>query len=123
MKKRPKAGKRPATARPSKALKPRGAAPARYAEIARLTRDLSQAVERQAATADLLKAMGRSAIDLQGVLRSAVRLTHREMGSLLQPEGLVFGKLASCGLPQELDEFLQTHPVHLGADNHWPNAH
>ena len=118
MKKRPKAGKRPATARPSKALKPRGAAPARDAEIVRLTRELSEAVERQAATADLLKVMGRSAIDLQGVLdtlvRSAVRLTQAEMGSLVQPEGSVFRQLASCGLPQELDEFMQTHPVHLG---------
>jgi transcriptional regulator with GAF, ATPase, and Fis domain len=118
MKKRPKAGKRPATARPSKALKPRGAAPARDAEIARLTREVSEAVERQAATADLLKAVGRSAIDLQGVLdtlvRSAVRLTQAEMGSLVQPEGSVFRQLASCGLPLELDKFMQTHPVHLG---------
>ena len=129
MKRRSRAGSKPAKARPRKALEPkgrsapkalshRGAAPARETEVARLTRELSEAVERQAATADLFKAMGRSAIDLQGVLdtlvRSAARLTQAEMGSLVQPEGTVFRQLASCGLPQELDEFMQTHPVHLG---------
>ena len=62
---------KPAKARPRKALKPkgrrapkalshRGAAPARETEVARLTRELSEAVERQAATADLLKAMSGS---------------------------------------------------------------
>jgi class 3 adenylate cyclase len=129
MKRRSRAGGKPPKARPRKALKPKGrsatkarshraGAPARETEVAQLTRELSEAVERQAATADLLKAMGRSAIDLQGVLdtlvRSAVRLTQAEMGSLVQPEGSVFRQLASCGLPQELDEFMQTHPVHLG---------
>src|ERR1700674_5010810 len=63
-------------------------------------------------------ALSRSAIDLQSVLdalvRSATRLTQAEMGSLVQPEGSVFRQLASCGYPQELDEFMQTHPVHLG---------
>ena len=129
MKRRSRAGSKPAKARPRKALEPkgrsapkalshRGAAPALKTEVARLTRELREAVERQAATADLLKAMGRSAIDLQGVLdtlvRSAARLTQAEMGSLVQPEGSVFRQLASCGYPQELDEFMQTHPVPLG---------
>jgi two-component system, NtrC family, sensor kinase len=57
-------------------------------------------------------------IDLQSVLdtlvRSAARLTHADMGSLLQPERSIFRQLASYGQPQELDEFMQTHPVHLG---------
>ena len=129
MKRRSRAGSKPAKARPRKALEPkgrsapkalshRGAAPALETEVARLTRELREAVERQAATADVLKAMGRSAIDLQGVLdtlvRSAARLTQAEMGSLVQPEGSVFRQLASCGLPQELDEFMRTHPVPLG---------
>ena len=130
MKRRSKAGGKIAKVRRRSALKPkgrsvpkamprRGSAPAgQETEVAWLTRELSEAVERQAATADLLKAMGRSAIDLQGVLdtlvRSAARLTQAEMGSLVQPEGSVFRQLASCGYPQELDEFMQTHPVHLG---------
>jgi transcriptional regulator with GAF, ATPase, and Fis domain len=47
-------------------------------------------------------------------VRSAARLTHADMGSLLQPERSIFRQLASYGQPQELDEFMQTHPVHLG---------
>ena len=36
------------------------------------------------------------------------------MASLVRPEGAVFRQLASYGYLQELDEFMQAHPVHLG---------
>ena len=68
MKRRPRAGgKKAAKARPrkaltakgrkaSKAVTRRGSAPAGHAEVARLTRELKEAQEQQAATADVLKA-------------------------------------------------------------------
>ena len=45
--------------------------------------------------------------------RSAARLTDADI-PFLQPERSIFRQLASYGQPQELDEFMQTHPVHLG---------
>ena len=129
MKRRSKAGSKPAKARPRKALEPKGrsapkalsrhaAAPARKTEIAQLTRELNEAQERQAATTGLLKAISQSAFNLQIVLdalvQSAARLCDAEMASLVHPEGSVYRFLASYGFPQELIEFMETHPVHLG---------
>jgi GAF domain-containing protein len=36
------------------------------------------------------------------------------MASLVHPEGSAYRFLASYGYPQELIEFMETHPVHLG---------
>jgi GAF domain-containing protein len=101
-----------------KALSHLGAAPARKTEIARLTRELNEAQERQAATTGLLKVISQSAFSLQIVLdalvQSAARLCDAEMASLVHPEGSVYRFLASYGYPQELIEFMETHPVQLG---------
>ena len=65
MKRRSRAGQRPARARPRKALKRKGGSAPKavslgrsslgQTEVARLTRELKEAQEQQAATADLLK--------------------------------------------------------------------
>ena len=129
MKKPSRAGGKPAKVRRRAALKPKGrsapkalshlgAAPARKTEIAQLTRELNEAQERQAATTGLLKVISQSAFSLQIVLdtlvQSAARLCEAEMASLVHPEGSVYRFLASYGFPQELIEFMETHPVHLG---------
>jgi GAF domain-containing protein len=129
MKKRSKAGGKPAKALPRKTLKlkgraaskavtRRGSAPAGQTEVVRLTRELNEAQEQQAATTDLLEGISQSAFNLQVVLdtlvQSAARLCEAEMASLVHPEGSVYRFLASYGYPQQLIEFMETHPVGLG---------
>ena len=126
MKRRSKAGGKASKARGREALKTKrrdapktasSSAPA-DAEVARLTRELSEAREQHAATADVLKVISRSAFNLQIVLdtlvQSAARLCEADTASLVRPQGSVFQQLASYGYSQELNKFMESHPVYLG---------
>ena len=128
MRKPSRAGGKPVKVQRRKALKPkghsteaiprRGSAPAGQTEVAQLIRELKEAQEQQAATTDLLKVISQSAFNLQIVLdtlvQSAAGLCEADMASLVHPEGSVYRFLASYGYPQQLIEFMETHPVHLG---------
>lgn len=87
-------------------------------KLARLTRELRDAQEQQTATTELLKVISQSAFSVQTVLdtlvQSAARLCEADMACLVHPEGSVYRFLASYCFPQQLIEYMETHPVGLG---------
>jgi len=91
-------------------------------ENARLLSELRESLQRQTATADVLKVISRSTFDLQTVLdtlvESATRLCDADHAWLFRREGETYTWAASFGHAaeqhQRIKDYFLTHPVPLG---------
>ncbi len=91
-----------------------------FNEVQARTRDLTEALQLQTATADVLKVISRSAFDLQAVfetlISSAVELCGADGGTICVRDGEVFPYRASAGAGQTeaLTKYLEEHPATPG---------
>jgi len=89
-----------------------------FDEVQARTRDLSESLQQQTATADVLKVISRSTFDLQTVLEtlitSAVELSGASRGSIFLREGDVFPLKAASSTTPEFLQYWAANPPRAG---------
>ena len=87
--------------------------------VARLTRERDQALEQQRTTADVLKIISRSSVDLEAVLdmlvETAARLCRADQTAMYRRrDDKLHHLVAACGFSEEARQFALAHPLSPG---------
>jgi signal transduction histidine kinase/putative methionine-R-sulfoxide reductase with GAF domain len=86
-----------------------------FDEVQARTRDLSESLQQQTATADVLKTISRSTFDLQAVLdtlvQSAMRLCRADNTVIFLQEGENYRLTANYGYSRDYVDYMRQHPI------------
>jgi two-component system NtrC family sensor kinase len=86
-----------------------------FEEVQATTRDLTESLQQQTATADVLKVISRSAFDLQTVLdtlvESAARLCEADMAAITRQKGDEYFRAGSYGFTSQFMDYVRDIPA------------